>query len=501
MIDAEGLVVTPGFIDIHQHGEVHMVINPNAEGLVRQGITTIVGGNCGWSAAPITRKNRHLVHSPWWPKEIKPEWGTFEEFFKIYEKQGVAINVANLVGHGWVRGAVMGWEARLATEDELEEMKAHVVKAMEDGVFGFSSGLTYPPGCFSDTNEVVELCKVAAKYGGIYSTHDRGGPWPKGKAEAIEIGEKAAIPVQIAHIETHRGEFGKQEEVLTMVEEARARGVDVTYDVCTTMYGGGWFVASVMPAWSYEGGAPKMLERVGDPDTREKMKNDILSRREPQWDSIIILWLRAHPEFIGMNVAEIAETWGKDPWDASYDLLRDEGLDLSEVDTATKGHDAKDLETTFRQHACMPNTDSWFAAPYGFLGKRAPHPRGYGGFTIVLRKWVRGETRPDMPEEVGSKIVTLEEAIKKMTSLPAQRLGLKDRGLLREGMWADIVVFDADKVTDKAPYPGPANRKPHIYPEGMPYIIVNGTVVIDQGEHTGSLPGKVLRGPGYKACK
>ncbi len=500
VINAFGHVVTPGFIDIHQHGEIHIIINPNAESLVRQGITTMVGGNCGWSAAPTSSKNRHLVHSPWWPREIRPEWETFEEFFKIYERQGVAINVANYVGHGWVRGAVIGWEARLATRSELEEMKFYVAEAMEDGVFGLSSGLTYPPGCWSDTNEMVELCKIVAKYGGIYSTHDRGGLDFKGKLEAIKIGEKAGIPVQIAHIETHGlKEFGRMGDVLKLVDDARARGVDVTFDLCTTLYGGGWMAGPMMPAWAYEGGAPKMLERVSDPLIREKMKKDIISSRGSlKFDDLIVLHSRRNPEFVGMNLMEVAEKTSKDPWDAAYDLFKDEGLDLVEIGVAIRGHKEEDLCIGFKHSACMPNTDSWFRAPYGWLGKMSPHPRDYDGMVIVLRKWVRGVTRFDMPEEIGIKVVTLEEAVRKMTSLPAQRLGLKARGLLREGMWADIVVFDAEKVTDKAPYPSPANRKPHMYPEGISYVFVNGTIIINCGEHTGSLPGKILRGSGYK---
>ena len=497
VIDANGLVVTPGFIDIHTHSEIHLIINPNAEGPVRQGITTIVGGNCGWSAAPVTGKNRNLIHSPWWPKEVKPEWETFREFFKIYKRKCVAINVANYIGHGTVRSAVMGWDARLATKDELDEMKAHLVKAMVDGVFGLSSGLTYPPGCWSDDHEVVELCKVVAKYGGFHATHDRGGPNFKGKIEAIKIGKKADIPVHISHIETHKGEWNRMEDVLKILDDARAMGQEITYDICTMKYTGTW-LAVFLPRWAKEGGAPKMLERIKNPDTREKIKNELLSRGTSLLNKFIILTSRAHPEFIGMNVSEISEKWVKDPFDVLLDLLRDEGLDLPELDHASKEHVDKDLQIGFRHPSCMPITDSWFSAPYGILGQRSPHPRGYSGFSIVIRKWVRGETRPDMPEEVGARIVTLEDAIRKMTSLPAQRLGLNDRGLLREGMQADIVIFDADKVTDMALYPSPANRKPHSYPEGMHFVIVNGNIVIDQGEHTGSLPGTVLRGPGYK---
>ncbi len=496
VIDAKGFVVTPGFIDIHQHGEIFVLIDPNCDSLVRQGVTTFLGGQCGWSAAPISEKNRHLVYSPWWPKEISPSWETFDEFFKVYEAQGAAVNVANLVGHGWVRGAVMGWEARPPTTLELKEMKNHVARAMKDGVFGFSAGLTYPPGCWADPNEVIELAKVAAEYGGLYATHCRGGEWSDAKGEAIQTGETAAIPVQISHIETHSGEWGRQEDILSLVEEARDRGVDITYDVCTTLYGGGWLVAQ-LPIWAYEGGAPKILERVNDSETRQKMRNDMM-KSEHDWEGIFILWTRAHPEFIGMTIPEIAETWGKDPFDTVFDLLKDEGLDLPEVDSAMRGHVHKDLELTFAKPFAMPITDSWFYAPYGFLGERAPHPRGYGGFPIVFRKWVRGENNPEMPEEPGTKIVTLEEAVRKMTSLPANRLKLYDRGILRQGMCADVVVFDPDGISEKAPYPGAQNRKPHVYPAGIPYVIVNGTIVINNGEHTGDLPGKVLRGPGYQ---
>lgn len=240
------------------------------------------------------------------------------------------------------------------------------------------------------------------------------------------------------------------------------------------------------------------MERVRDSTTRERMKQDILNRGAPTWEDIIVLWTRVHPEVKGMNVAEISELWQKNSWDTVYDLLMDEGMGLVEVDSAVKSHRSEDLELAFKQPSCIPNTDSWFYAPYGLLGKRSPHPRGYGGFTIVFRKWVRGETRPDMPEEVGVKLVSLEDAVRKMSSLPAQRLGLVDRGCLQKGVWADIVIFDAETITDTALYPYPGDRSPHRYSEGIHYVFVNGEIVVDDGQHTGKLPGSVLRGPGFK---
>lgn len=496
IIDAEGLIVCPGFIDIHNHSEIHLIVNPNAASMVTQGITTLVVGNCGFSSAPVTSKNRDLVYSPWWSKEVKPTWNTLAEYFSILEKQGISVNVASLVGHGFVRGAIMGWEARLPAEEELEQMKELVAEAMKDGAVGLSSGLTYPPGVWSDTHELVELCKVVATYGGFYATHDRGTPYMKAKFEAIEIGEKAGCPVQISHIETHTGSFGQQDAVLTLVEEARQKGADVTFDVCTTIYGCGYFIGLVIPPWGLEGGAPRILERVSDPATRTKMRESMeKSRRQPAWDNIIVHRQRSHPEFSGKTVARIAKEWGKDPWDASYDMLKDDELDCVEIFAAVKGHDDDDLRKAIAHPFAMPNTDSWLEAPYGLLARGTTHPRAYGGFTIVFRKWVRGITRPDMPEEIGVKILTVEDTVRKMTSLPAQRLGLQDRGLIREGMYADIVVFDEKKIADKANYFG----NTMVYSEGVNYVFVNGGIVIEKGEHIGSLPGKVMRGPVYKA--
>lgn len=496
-IDATGLIVAPGFIDLHQHSEIHLMIHPQAEGFLKQGITTVLCGNCGWSAAPITKHNRELVYSPWWPQEIAPTWRTFDEFFQIYEAQGIAVNVAHLVGHGWIRGAVMGWEARPALQTELEKMKTHAARAMEDGVFGLSTGLNYPPGCWSETPEVIELCKVVARYGGFYATHDRGGEWPRGKQEALQCAKDAKLPVHISHIETHQGSWGRQSEALNLVKRARFKGIDVTYDVCTTIYGGGWLLSSVLPLWACEGGAPKILARLRDFITRQKIVDDLRQKSPAFWKDIILLGSYVHPQIIGMNLTEVAEVWDLPPWTAAINILIDEGTRLVEVDCAIKGHAAPDLEETFAQPTCIPITDSWLSTPSGLLGRHAPHPRGYGGLTIVFRKWVRGESRENMPEEPGARIVTLTEAVRKMTSLPAQRLGLHSRGLLKEGNIADIVLFNPQTITDKAPYPNAVNRRPHYYSEGVHYLFVNGNLVLDRGEYLHIMPGKVLHGPGY----
>jgi len=497
VIDAAGLVVAPGFIDIHQHSEIHLVIHPQAESLLKQGITTVLCGNCGWSAAPISEHNCELVYSPWWPHEIAPTWRTFNQFFKIYEEQGIAVNIANLVGHGWIRGAVMGWKARPSVPSELEEMKTLTIQAMEDGAFGLSTGLSYPPGCWSETHEVVELCKIVARYGGFYATHDRGGKWPQGKQEALQCAEDASLPVHISHIETHSGSWGRQTEALNLVQNARRKSIDVTFDVCTTAYGGSWLLSSLLPFWTYEGGAPQILARLQDSKTRARIVTNLCQKPPEFWNNIILLGSYVHPEIIGMNLAEIAEFWDLPPWTAAINLLIDEGLRLVEVDCAMKGHVPPDLEETIAQPTCMPITDSWLPASSGIISRHAPHPRGYGGLTIVFRKWVRGETLKTIPEEPGAQILTLTDAVRKMTSLPAQRMGLHDRGLLKEGNVADIVLFNPQTLSDRAPYPNAKNRRPHLYSEGVHYLFVNGNLVLNQGECLPVLPGKILRSPGY----
>lgn len=495
VIDADGSVVAPGFIDIHNHSEVTILVNPKCDNMVRQGITTMIVGNCGFSTAPVSELSRDFIN---WDV-VKPEWETFREYFDRVEKQGVSTNIASLAGHGYIRSAVMGYENRMPTTKELLEMKALLAKAIADGAIGLSTGLGYPPGCYADTDEIVELCKVVARYGGYHATHVRDTKRKEHFLESINetilISEKSGCPLHISHIETHYDSWGLQDESIKLVEKAREKGLDVTFDVCVGhLHSGSWLAGAVMPFWAFEGGSLKMLERLKDAATREKMKVEMIETRiEPNtsdgfWERYIVLSTNKHPEFVGKNMLEISEAWGKDPWDAAYDLLLDEGEKCGGISLAKGIHNEEDMRTVLKHPLGIPETDGGVTADYGPYGDKLPHPRSYGNMALLFRKYVRGEANKDLHMDVGIKLITLEDAVRKITSLPAQRLGLSDRGLLREGLWADIVVFDDETIEDTATFTNPRQ-----YPQGILYVLVNGQIVVDEGEHTGALPGKVLR--------
>jgi len=482
IVNAKGLVVCPGFIDMHSHSEYSLLVNSKAESKIRQGVTTEVNGNCGDSPAPIEGITAWAAEEA---KEYELDmiWSTLGEYLDRLEKQGIALNVAQLVGHGTIRTAVMGHENRPPTREELDKMKELVAQAMEDGAFGMSTGLFYPPGGFAGIEEVIELCKVVAKYGRIYTSHIRGegDPLIEAVAEAIEIGEKANIPVQISHLKACGVEnWGQVKRTLRMMEEARARGVDVTCDVYPYTACGTDLV-SMIPIWAHEGGVDKLCERLRNLKNRERIKKEMLEGL-PRWESCVkqsgwgrikVIGWKEHKEFEGRTLAEIAELKSVDPFDLTFDLiLKKESPEL--VDLAMN---EEDVCTVIKHPLSMVGSDGWALAPYGVLGENKTHPRSYGTFPRILGKYVREK-----------EVLSLEEAIRKMTSLPAQKLGLKDRGMIREGMWADVVVFDPRRVVDKATY-----EDPHRYSEGIEYVLVNGEVVVDKGKHTGALPGKVLR--------
>jgi len=427
VIDAEGCIISPGFIDMHSHSDLTPLINPLNDRLREQILET----------SPMLKE-----------ADARLEWSSTAEYMEVIERNGVSLNLAPLVGHGTLRAFVMGYEKRRPTSMELEQMKRLLAESLEQGAFGMSTGLIYPPSCYAETEEIIELCKVVAKYGGIYSSHIRGEEHQllDSVKEAIEIGEKAKVPVEISHHKAAgRENWGKVKETLRMIEEARGLGVEVTCDVYP--YTAGSFgLDSILPPYAHEGGVKKMLEKLKDSESRRKLRND----------------------------TELAGQKSVDPFDFVFDLIIEEKSSTSVV-LFSMSED--DMRRVLKSPFSMIGSDSSARAAYGILAAGKPHPRAYGTFPRVLGKYVREE-----------KVLTLQDAIRKMTSFPAQKLGLKDRGLIKEGMWADITIFNPRKITDKATF-----TAPHQYPEGIKYVIINGKIVMEEGEHTKEKPGKVLR--------
>lgn len=486
-IEAKGLMVCPGFIDMHSHSDITLLIDSKAEGKIRQGITTEVIGNCGSSAAPLdeTAKEEIKKTTPMLEEaKLELDWSTMGEYMSRLESKGIAVNVAPLVGNANVRTLVIKNENRLPTEGELEEMKDVLAQAMRDGAFGLSSGLIYAPSCYSDTNELVELCKVVAQFGGIYTSHIRGegDRLLDSVKEAIEIGERANVHVEISHHKAvGKANWGKVKQTLKIIETARKKGVDVSCDVYP--YTAGSFgLDAMLPPYAQEGGVDMLVERLKNPETRKKLKADMKKGvagwesqlKEAGWDATVIADCEGHPEYASKKTSEIAEEKGKDVLDFVFDLLIEETASVSVIRFMMC---EEDVRTVLKHPVSVIGTDASVRAPYGVLSKGKPHPRSYGTFPRVLGKYVREE-----------RLLTFEEAVRKMTLLPAQKLKLKDRGLISEGIWADIVVFNPETVVDKATY-----TEPHQYPEGIEYVLVNGKVVIERGKHSGALSGKVLR--------
>jgi N-acyl-D-amino-acid deacylase len=489
VIDAEGCIVSPGFIDMHSHSDFAPLINPYMESKVRQGVTTEVIGNCGFSAAPLNDflKEEILKTSPMLREaNVELDWSTIDEYMKRIERNGVSLNIAPLVGHGSIRSLVLQFEKRKPNEKELEEMKQILAQAMEEGAFGMSTGLIYPPSCYADTAEIVELCKVVARFGGLYSSHIRGEGIQllKSVEETIEIGERAAVPVEISHHKAAgKRNWGKVRKSLKMIEEARSHGVDVTCDVYPYI-AGSFGLDSLLPPHAHEGGVEKLVEKLRSPEVREKLKEEMMKGVSEWhsmlevlgWENIMIAYCKGHPEYEGKRISEITKEKNLDPFDFVFDLIVEETASVSVV-LFSMSED--DVRTVLRSPFSMVGSDSSARATYGILSVGKPHPRAYGTFPRVLGRYVREE-----------KNLALQEAVRKMTSFAAQKLGLRDIGLIRKGMWADITIFKPDKVIDKATF-----ADPHQYPEGIEYVMVNGKIVIEKGEHTKETPGKVLRRP------
>jgi len=484
-IHADGQIVAPGFIDIHTHSDFPLVADGYAQGHVRQGVTTEAIGNCGSSSVPLSDETAKLMEDmgvgPY--GDIKLDWRTPEEYLARLETKRVSINVVPLIGHGTVRQFVMGFEDRSPSSEEMDQMKALVKQAMEAGYFGMSTGLIYVPSCYASTDEIAELAKVVREYGGLYSTHIRGENDTVLTAikEAIEIGRKSGTKVQISHLKAMgRHMWGKSIEILKLIDDARWEGLDVTFDQYP-YNASATGLSAVLPPWVQSGGKHIFMQRLKDPEIRARMRHEILEgtdgwtslHKGVGWENILITHCR-DKGLEGKSVAEIARERGKDGFEICFDLLLEFQGQVSVV-YFTIGDE--DLERIMSHPAMMVGSDSSALSTEGVLARGKPHPRSFGTFVRILGTYVREK-----------RLLSLEEAVRRMTSAPAQKLGLFDRGLLRPGMKADIVVFDPVTVADNATYTEPFN-----YPTGVSTVVVNGTITVEDGQHTGALAGNVLR--------
>ena len=482
VIDASGLAVSPGFIDMHSHSDLELLVDGRALSKIMQGVTLEVIGNCGGSAAPLNdflKAHMEKFVLPDFEGAVKLEWNTLGEYFKKLEESGISLNVASHVGHSNVRACVIGFEKREPKPEELEEMKRLVEEAMLDGAIGMSTGLIYPPSSYAKTEEIIELAKVVAKHGGIYASHIRGEGETLLEAvkEAIRIGEEAGLPVEISHFKASgKSNWGKIRDAARLIEEAREKGVDVTadqypYTASSTS------LSALLPDWAHEGGSEKLLERLKSPDARTTILEHLkrYSRLESDyWDRIVISYLSKNLNFLGKSIKEISDILGLSPEETVIKLLIEEESRVSHINFNMCD---EDVEFAMRKPWIMVGSDGSAVAPEGVLGKGKPHPRYYGTFPRFLSLYVREK-----------RVLTLEQSIRKMCYLPAWRLGFRDRGIIREGAYADIVIFNPKTVKDNATF-----TDPHKFPTGIIHVLVNGVPVVFDSKHTGAKPGRVLR--------
>jgi N-acyl-D-aspartate/D-glutamate deacylase len=488
VIDAQGHVVAPGFIDMLGQSELSILVNPHLPSKIFQGITTEITGE-GGSVAPLNKKMIAADRGGFTHYKIKPDWLTFGGYFARLEKQGMGINLASYVGATQVRRMVLGEVNRAPTPAELEQMKTLVREAMQQGAVGVSTALQYAPAPYAKTEELIALATEAARFGGIYATHMRneGDGINAALDEAFRIGREAQIPVEIWHLKAAgKPNWNRMPEIVARIDAARASGVDVSAD--TYAYPA-WFnsFSAFIPPWAHDGGEAKMAERLKDPAMRARIRQEMLtadSSWDNEWQEIngpedILISVVQNPKLLslqGKTVQQIAQARNKDAIDTIFDLLiEDPGMDV-----AVFAMNEKDVALALQQPWVSICNDSQGTAIDGLLGKEHPHPRAYGTFPRILRKYVRED-----------KLLTLPDAIRKFSALPAQRMRLTDRGVLKQGLWADIVVFDPEKIRDLATF-----ENPNQLSEGMEFVLVNGVPVIDGGKMTDALPGKVLRGQG-----
>jgi N-acyl-D-aspartate/D-glutamate deacylase len=489
-IDAQGQVVAPGFIDMLGQSELTILVDSRLPSKIYQGITTEVTGE-GGSAAPLIDAIIQADQATYQHLKITPDWRTLRQYFARLEKQGMGINLASYVGATQVRRMVLGDDDKAPTAEQLEQMKALVRDGMHDGAVGVSTSLEYAPAPYAKTDELIALAAEASKFSGIYATHMRNESDAVLPAidEALRIGREAHIPVEIWHLKVAgKNNWGRMPEVVAKINGARAQGMDVAAD--TYAYTA-WFnsFSAFIPPWAHDGGDAKLVQRLKDPAMRARIRKEMLTPStewDNEWQEIpgpesILIGVVQNPKLVplqGKTLADVAKLWGKDPIDALLDLLIE---DQAFTNVAVFGMSEPDVALALQQPWVSVDNDSSGASPEGLLGQEHPHPRAYGTFPRILRKYVREERK-----------LTLEEAIRKFSALPAQRMRFTDRGVLKQGMWADLVVFDPATIRDQATF-----ENPNQLSQGMNYVLVNGVPVIDQGKMTGALPGKVVRGQGY----
>jgi N-acyl-D-amino-acid deacylase len=487
-IDAHGMVVAPGFIDMLGQSELTMLVDPHLPSKIYQGITTEITGE-GSTIAPITDdlvKSDRVTYEHY---GVRPTWRTLREYFARLRKQGMGINLATYVGATQVRRVVIGDDNRAPTSAELERMKALVRDAMHDGAVGVSTSLQYAPAMYAKTEELIALAAEAGKLGGIYASHirDEGDGVLPALDEAIQIGREGHLPVEVWHLKAAgKTNWGRMPEIVERIEQARKSGVDIGADTYAYTASFNTFSA-IIPPWAHDGGDSSLIERLKDPVARARVRKEMESTGgdwNNEWQQVtgpgsIIIGAVQNPKLLpiqGKTIAEIAKLWGKDPIDTVFDLLIEDSAFTS---VAMFTMSEPDVALALRQPWVSICNDSQGTGPDGLLGKEHPHPRAYGTFPHVLRKYVRED-----------KTLTLEDAIRKFSALSAQKMRLADRGVLKQGMWADIVVFDPETIRDVATFDNPNQLS-----DGMRFVLVNGVPVIDEGKMTNALPGKVVLGP------
>jgi len=481
-------VVSPGFIDTHQHSDLTLLLNGRAESMVRQGVTTVFVGLCGLSAAPLTPEHIEdwkallagvVAHYAIAVPRVIWNWTTTRGYLAELKARGISQNVGTFVGHSAVRAAAMGTTNKTPTPGQMKTMKAMVGQAMREGAFGLSTGLDFSLGKSAGKEEIVELARVAGRYGGLYCSHQRSGTdmIVEATEESIEIAERSGARLIISHLVPKLGAYGKGPELIKLVEEARKRGLDAVFDDYFEI-GSPISVSSLFPPWVFEGGVVAMIDRLRERKVRDRIKKEFVGPlsivvREERWDLITIAAAK-NKDIVGKHVLEIAKARRADPWDVIFDIVADEKASAEFVTYFRSGDDGKLM---IANPYSIIETDTCCSAPYGDL-KSIHDYKSYNMIAKIIRTFYREQN-----------ILTLEELIRKMTSLPALTFGLRNRGILREGFAADLVVMDPGTVCEEGTFADPVH-----YPKGFEYVIINGKPVVQEGKHTGRLPGEILLG-------